>query len=112
MSVNETVASNEKEKTVRTERVPKSRLSNEVVSLSIGGEVRLSHLMDAEEFIGEVAQKNDVRIIERSKYLLITVHRTKRICENSTCRATADSKFDGTWLCESHLSSYAAQYIG
>jgi len=111
MSADETVACNRKEETVRTERVSKAWLSDEVVSLSIGGEVRLSHLMDAEEYVGEVAPKNDVRIVERSKHFLITVYRTKRICENSSCRATAESKFDGTWLCQSHLSSYAAQYI-
>lgn len=104
--------SDEKEETLRTERVPKARLSNVSIPLSCGGEIRLSVLEDVEEYVGEIQRRNDFRVTESGDYYRITVYRTKRVCEKSGCHSTADSKFDGNWLCESHLSSYTAQYIG
>jgi hypothetical protein len=97
---------------IRSTDVPKSNLSEFSESIDIGGEVRLSYLLDVENYVGAIENQNDFRVKERNDRFQITVYRNRPTCEKGTCHATADSKFDGVWLCEEHLSSYAAQYIG
>lgn len=112
MSESGFLVTNSREEVIRTEKVQKPAQKEKTVSLSCGGQARLSVLTDVEEFVGEVGRKNDYRISEYPTYYTITVYRTKEVCEKSACTATAESKFDGTWLCDTHMSTYTAQYIG
>lgn len=97
--------------TVRTDRVYKSNADSITIDLGIGGSISLSYLEDVEEHVGEIESGNEVTITERDNRYGIKITRKRHVCDVGGCSTTAESKFDGTWLCESHLNSYTARNI-
>lgn len=112
MSVEAPVYSNEREETIRSERISKSELSPVSLSLGVGGEVRINDVIeDIEKYVGPISRGNEWRITESQYHYSITVYRTKKVCTVDDCASTASQKFDGNWLCDNHLDSYTARHF-
>lgn len=97
---------------VRSKTLFKSAAYEEVLfNLDVGVTVSFECVHDVEKFVGEIDRNNNFCINDRGNKIKITVYRTKNICSVDECGSTANQKFDGNWLCDSHLNSYTERYI-
>lgn len=92
-------------------KVRKSNADTIRLPLSVGGEVRALVFRDAEEHVRPPERGEYIEVTEGEHVFFVKLCRKTQMCGVDDCVNTATQKFDGNWLCESHLNSYTSRHV-